>query len=138
MPALRFNPSMSPGDLQSLVFSSAQLKHWKQCPLCWLSGNSAMQRTGNHCLPLPSACTPDHLGGFPLAGAWLRGCSDNRECTLCFHNWGHGWRNTQLQSCHSSSEEGSRAALSHRPGLKAPAALPWLPLMLPREADLGH
>lgn len=27
-----------------------------------------------------------------LAGAWLRGHSNNRECTLCFHNWGHGWR----------------------------------------------
>lgn len=37
---------------------------------------------------------------------------------------------------HSSYEEGSQAALSHRPGLKAPAALPWPLLPPPTEADL--
>jgi len=65
MPALRFNSSMSPGDLQSLVFPSTQLKHWRQCPLCWLSGNSAMQRTGDHCLLLPSTCIPRPSGRIP-------------------------------------------------------------------------
>ena len=135
MPALRFNSSMSPGGLQSLVFPSTQLKHWRQCPLCWLSGNSATQRTGDHCLPLLSTCIPRPPGRTPWqergSGAVPTIGTAHSASTTGGTDGEHS-----TTKCHSSYEEGSRAALYHRPGLKAPAAWPWPPLTPPTEGDL--